>query len=92
MLCYVLDLIYLALRVTSRFIDFRLRAMDCCKNILKYLRSTKDLFLIFGEISKLRVERYIDVDGRMSTSVYIIELCWFGMLKKFQATDQWKLI
>ena len=32
------------------------------KNILKYLRRTKDLFLIFGGDSKLRVEGYTDSD------------------------------
>ena len=32
------------------------------KNILKYLRRTKDLFLIFGEDSELRVEGYTDSD------------------------------
>ena len=32
------------------------------KNILKYLRKIKDLFLIFGGGSKLRVKDYIDSD------------------------------
>ena len=32
------------------------------KNILKYLRRIKDLFLIFGEDSELRVEEYTDLD------------------------------
>ena len=47
------------------------------KNILKYLRRTKDLFLIFGRGSKLQVERYTDVDfmsdpdDRKSTSRYV---------------------
>ena len=44
------------------------------KNILKYLRRTKDLLLIFGGGSELKVEKDIDsdimtdVDDRMSTS------------------------
>ena len=38
------------------------------KNILKYLWSTKDLFLIFGEGLELRVGGYTDVDDRMSIS------------------------
>ena len=47
------------------------------KNILKYLRRTKDLLLIFGGDSKLRVEGYInsdfmsDPDDRKSTSGYV---------------------
>ena len=32
------------------------------KNILKYLRKTKNLFLIFGGDSELRVEGYTDSD------------------------------
>ena len=32
------------------------------KNIFKYLRITKDLFLIFRERSELQVEGYIDSD------------------------------
>ena len=47
------------------------------KNILKYLRRTKDLFLIFKGGSELRVERYIDsdfmfdIDDRKSMSGYV---------------------
>ena len=47
------------------------------KNILKYLRRTKDLFLIFGGGSELRVEGYTDSDfmsdpdDRKSTSGYM---------------------
>ena len=58
------------------------------KNISKYLRSTKGLFLIFEEGLELRVGGYIDADGRMSTSAYILELCWFDLLEGFQAIDQ----
>ena len=52
------------------------------KNILKYLRRTKNLFLIFGGDSELRVERYIDSDfmsnpdDRKSTS----GMCSFAMV------------
>ena len=55
-------------------IESRLGALDCCKNIAKYLRSTKGLFLIFEEGLELRVGGYTDADGRMSTSACILEL------------------
>ena len=48
--------------------------MDCCENSLKYLKRTKDLFMIFKEGSKLGVGRYTnsdfisDIDSRISTS------------------------
>ena len=61
------------------------------KNISKYLRSTKKLFLIFEEGLELKVGGYTDADGRMSTLVYILELHWFDILEGFQAIDQWKL-
>ena len=57
------------------FIESRLKAIDCCENTPKYLRNTKGLFLIFGEGSKLTEGGYTDADGRMSTSVCILELC-----------------
>ena len=47
------------------------------KNIFKYLRRTKDLFLIFGRDSELRVEGYTDsnfisdLDDRKSMSGYV---------------------
>ena len=47
------------------------------KNILKYLRRTKDLFLIFNGGSELKVKGYkdsdymFDVDDRRSTLGYI---------------------
>ena len=47
------------------------------KNILKYLRRTKDLFLIFEGATKLRIEGYTDsdfmsdFDDRKSTSGYV---------------------
>ena len=51
------------------------------KNILKYLRRTKDLFLIFGGGSELRIEGYTDSnfmsdpDDRKSTSESVF-VCW----------------
>ena len=48
------------------------------KNIFKYLRRAKNLFLIFGGGSELRVEGYIDLDfisdpdDRKFTSGYVI--------------------
>ena len=47
------------------------------KNILKYLRRTKNLFLIFGESSELQIEGYIDsdfisdLDDKKSTLGYV---------------------
>ena len=55
------------------------------KNILKYLRMTKYLLLIFDGGSELKVEGYIDsnfmtdVDDRKSTSGYIF-LCNDGVV------------
>ena len=49
------------------------------KNIIKYLRRTKDLFLIFGGWSELWIEGYTDLDfmsdpnDRKSTSGCILE-------------------
>ena len=71
-------------------VESRLGALDYCKNILKYLRSIKELFLIFEEGLELRVGEYTDADGRISTSVCILEFCWFDILEGFQAIDQWK--
>ena len=51
--------------------------MIAVKNILKYLRRTKDLFLIFGGDFELRVKGYTDSDfmfnpdDRKSTSRYV---------------------
>ena len=53
------------------------------KNILKYLRRTKNLFLIFGGDFELRVEGYTysdfmsDPDDRKSTSGYVF-VCYGG--------------
>ena len=55
------------------------------KNILKYLRRIKDLMLVFGGESKLKVEGYIDsdfmadIDDRKST-LRCIFLCNGGVV------------
>ena len=55
------------------------------KNILKFLRKTKDLFLVFGGDSKLQVEGYTDSDfisnpdDRKSTSKYMF-ICINGIV------------
>ena len=57
------------------------------KNILKYLRRIKDLFLIFGGDFDLRVEGYIDSDfmsdpdDRKSTSGYVF-ICNGGAISE----------
>ena len=70
-------------------VESRLGVLDCCENIPKYLRSTKGLFLIFEEGLELKMERYTNTDGRISTSVCILELYWFGCWKGFkQSTNE----
>ena len=55
------------------------------KNILKYLRRTKDLFLVFGGDSELNLEGYsnanfmTDPDDRRSTSGHLF-LCNHGAI------------
>ena len=55
------------------------------KNILKYLRRTKDLFLVFGGDSELNLEGYLDADfttdpdDRRSTSRHVF-LCNHGTI------------
>ena len=83
MLCTRPD-IALAVNVTSRYQsnpdeDYQ----TAVKNILKYLRRTKDLLLIFGGSPKLRVEGYTDSDfmsdpdDRRSIS-WCVFLCYGG--------------
>ena len=56
MLCTRLDIAF-AVSVTSRYqSNLDKEHWIAVKNILKYLRRTKDLFLIFGEDSELRIE------------------------------------
>jgi hypothetical protein len=61
MLCTRLDVSY-ALSVTSRYqANQGFEYWNAAKNILKYLRRTKDMFLIYGGDSELMVSGYIDV-------------------------------
>ena len=62
MLCTQPDII-LAMSVTSRYqSNLSEEHWIAMKNILKYLRRTKDLFLIFGGAPKLWIKGYIDLD------------------------------
>ena len=77
MLCTLPD-IALTMSVTSRYqAKLDKEYWIVVKNILKYLRRTKDLMLVFGGGSELKVERYTNsnfmtnVDDRKSTSGYI---------------------
>lgn len=83
MLCTRPD-IALAVSITSRYqSNPGEEHWTAVKNILKYLRRTKDLFLIFGGASELKVEGYTDsdfmtdIDDRKSTSGYVF-LCNSG--------------
>ena len=59
MLCTRPDVIY-ALGIISRFqIDLDENHWKVIKNILKYLRRTKDIFLVYEE-SNLKLEGYFD--------------------------------
>ena len=59
MLCTRPDVVY-ALAIASRFQgNLGEEHWKAMKNILKYLRRTKDIFLIYGE-SKLKLEGYTD--------------------------------
>ncbi len=58
------------------------------KNSLKYLRRTKDLFLVFGRRSELKVEGCTHIDDRKSTSEYV--QWWFSKLEEFQTTDHYR--
>jgi hypothetical protein len=61
MLCTRPDVSY-ALSVTSRYqANLGLEYWNATKNILKYLRRTKDMFLIYGGDSELVVSSYTDV-------------------------------
>ena len=77
MLCTRLD-IALAVSVTSRYqSNSGEEHWIVMKNILKYLRRTKNLFLVFGGNFELQVEEYTDsdfmsdLDDRKSTSGYV---------------------
>ena len=76
-LCTRLD-IALAVSVMSRYqSNLSKEHWTVVKNILKYLRRTKDLFLIFKGSPELRIEGYTDLDfmsnlnDRRSISGYV---------------------
>ena len=58
------------------------------KNSLKYLRRTKDMFLVFRRRSELKVEGCTHIDDRKSTSEYV--QWWFSKLEEFQTTDHYR--
>ena len=60
MLCTRPDIAY-ALGIASRFqTDLEVDHWKLIKNILKYLKKTKDIFLIYGRGSELKPEGYTD--------------------------------
>ena len=78
MLCTRPDITH-AVSITSRYqSNLDEEHWIAVKSILKYLRRTKDLFLVFGDNSELRVKGYTDLDfmsdpnNRMSTSRCIL--------------------
>ncbi|WVZ50488.1 hypothetical protein U9M48_001734 [Paspalum notatum var. saurae] len=63
--------IFFALSVTSRYQSCPVEAV---KNILKYLRRTKNMFLVFGGEEELVVKGYTDTDSKLdSYSVSMME-------------------
>ncbi|BFG20503.1 hypothetical protein CerSpe_067770 [Prunus speciosa] len=80
MLCSRPDISY-AVSITSRYQSNpgseHWAAVKC---VLKYLRRTRDMFLVYGGTSELQMEAYTDsdfqsdVDDRKSTSRYVITL------------------
>ena len=77
--------IFLTVSVTSKYqSNPREKYWIAIKNILKYLRRTKDLFLVFGG-GDLQVQGYTDsdfmsdIDDKKSTS-YFVFLCNGGMV------------
>ncbi|CAL9021041.1 unnamed protein product, partial [Prunus brigantina] len=80
MVCTRPDISY-AVSVTSRYqSNPGLDHWGAVKCILKYLRRTKDMFLVYGGTSELQVEAFTDsdfasdVDDRKSTSGYVFIL------------------
>ncbi|KAL4325001.1 hypothetical protein GQ457_11G026320 [Hibiscus cannabinus] len=60
MICTRLDLSY-AVSMTSRYeANSGEGHWTAVKNILKYLRRTKDVFLVYGGEEELRIKGYID--------------------------------
>ncbi|KAM2645310.1 hypothetical protein EV1_018869 [Malus domestica] len=80
MICTRPDIAY-AVSITSRYqSNPGLEHWTAVKTVLKYLRRTKDMFLVYGGASELRVEGYTDadfqsdVDDRSSNSGYVFTL------------------
>ncbi|KAM1100035.1 hypothetical protein ACFX2B_006478 [Malus domestica] len=80
MICTRPDIAY-AVSITSRYqSNPGSEHWTAVKTVLKYLRRTKDMFLVYGGASELRVEGYTDadfqsdVDDRSSNSGYVFTL------------------
>ncbi|KAM1866535.1 hypothetical protein ACFX13_009374 [Malus domestica] len=80
MICTRPDITY-AMSITSRYqSNPRPEHWATVKTILKYLRRTKDMFLVYGGAAELRVEAHTgadfqsDVDDRSSNSGYVFTL------------------
>ncbi|KAM1524601.1 hypothetical protein ACFX10_009184 [Malus domestica] len=80
MICTRPDIAY-AVSITSRYqSNPGLEHWAAIKTVLKYLRRTKDMFLVYGGASELQVEGYTDadfqsdVDDRSSNSGYVFTL------------------
>ncbi|KAM2724743.1 hypothetical protein EV1_027531 [Malus domestica] len=80
MICTRPDIAY-AVSITSRYqSNPGSEHWGAVKTVLKYLRRTKDMFLVYGGASELRVEGYTDadfqsdVDDRSSNSGYVFIL------------------
>ncbi|KAM1644665.1 hypothetical protein EV1_006205 [Malus domestica] len=80
MICTRPDIAY-AVSITSRYqSNPGSEHWTAVKTVLKYLRRTKDTFLVYGGASELRVEGYTDadfqsdVDDRSSNSGYVFTL------------------
>jgi hypothetical protein len=82
MLCTRIDVSY-ALSATSRYQSIYGEAhWTIVKNILKYLRRTKETFLIFGGEEELIIKGYIDasfqIDTNYSKSLFSVVFCLNG--------------
>ncbi|KAM1366487.1 hypothetical protein ACFX2H_000047 [Malus domestica] len=80
MICTRPDIAY-AVSITSRYqSNPGSEHWTTVKTVLKYLRRTKDMFLVYGGATELRVEAYTDadfqsdVDDRSSNSGYVFTL------------------
>ncbi|KAM0986325.1 hypothetical protein ACFX2C_013510 [Malus domestica] len=80
MICTRPDIAY-AVSITSRYqSNPGSEHWAAVKTVLKYLRRTKDMFLVYGGATELRVEAYTDtdfqsdVDDRSSNSGYVFTL------------------